>query len=102
MLLMIDAPIQQRYERVVSGRGRAREEELSFEGFVSQEELEMAGGPNQQQLGRVFRMANLKIDNDGTIEELEGKLDKVVLRLPLGLELGVERRSGSINKLIKR
>jgi len=76
ILLFVDAPIKQRYKRTTRGRGRAGEGDLSFADFIVQEKRELEGGFGEQQTKAVCDMADVKVDNSGTIEELGEKLDK--------------------------
>lgn len=77
-LVFVDALLNIRYQRTCGSRDRASESRLSLDEFITEEQREMAGGATGQQLQRVFAMADIKIDNDGTIEELEEKLDRLM------------------------
>jgi len=74
--LTVDAPIEIRYERI---KTRSRESDfVDFETFKRQEEMEMEGGENKQNLRPVMAMADHKIINDGTIEDLHNKINKIL------------------------
>jgi len=84
VLIFVDAPLATRYQRLVQGRHRAGEESLTLEQFVEQEEAEMQGGETEQQVAKVLELADVKIDNDGTIEELNAKLDQLIKEVVYG------------------
>lgn len=76
-LIGINADIKIRYERAKK-RGREGEKEISFEEFVAKEEKENSNSQTSQQLLKCFEMADIKIDNSGTIEELYNKIEKIL------------------------
>jgi len=73
ILIGIDAPIEERYNRAKS-RGRLENANSLYE-FKKIEETEKSSNPNAQQLDIVYKMADKFIFNDSTIEELEKRLD---------------------------
>ena len=76
-LLKVDAPVEVRYERVRQ-RGGPRTP-ASFEEFVELERQETeSGNPAHQQLRATHELADLTVLNDGTIDELHGRLQQVV------------------------
>jgi dephospho-CoA kinase len=76
ILIAVDAPIQLRYERA---KARSRTDDAkTLEEFIRDEQAELAGNENQQQLERVFRMSDLVIVNDGTLEELYAKVEELL------------------------
>ncbi len=80
LLISCDAPIEMRYERI-AGRNRVGDE-VSFEKFKSQEEFEKKNAdPNAQNIDGVMEMADFKIENIGTIEELNNKVENLVKEL---------------------
>lgn len=82
VLLAIGAPIEIRYQRVIQANKRAGkkigEEDISLDQFKSQEKREMRGNYFSQQLIKLITKADAKIENSGTIEELENKVDKLL------------------------
>jgi len=77
-LIAIDAPIHMRYARTVD-RGRTGEADWTLDDFRQHEEMvQMAAGEFGQQLKKMLEIADVKIINDGTIEELGEKVDKIV------------------------
>jgi len=88
ILIAVDAPIEVRYQRMISaGKGRSGykvgEENMSLEEFKNKEQIEMQGTGADQQLQILIDMADTKIENNGTIEELENKVDELLLSLNL-------------------
>ncbi len=73
-LLAIDAPAEIRFERV---KKRGREESASsLKEFLAKEAKEMGTEEKSQQLRTCMDMADKTIINDGTLEELEKKLEE--------------------------
>ena len=82
ILLAIDALIKVRYQRIVDADKRmgkkVGEGNISLDQFKSQESREMKGSHFSQQLEKLIVMADAKIENDGTIEELKNNIDKLL------------------------
>ena len=79
-LIAVDADAKLRYERLCS-RGRTGDTD-SWETFVKQErQEEINDDPNKQQLSKTIQMADFKIDNSGTLEELEMQVNKIISSL---------------------
>ena len=76
VMIAVDAPIELRYKRITS-RKEIRDH-VSFDKFKEQEEREMAGDKNMQQLDKVMKMADYKIINDGTLEQLQSRLEDLL------------------------
>jgi len=75
ILLAVDAPVEIRFERA---KKRGRDESAStLEEFIKQENREKGNGGNNQQLDRCLALADLMIINDGSLEELQQKLEKL-------------------------
>ncbi len=61
---------------------RAREEDpKTFREFVEKEKIEQSADPTKQQLHKVISQAKIVLHNEGTIEELQRKADKMLLDL---------------------
>jgi len=74
-LLAVDAPVEIRFERA---KKRGRDESAStLEEFIEQENREKGSGGNNQQLDRCLVLAEVTIINDGSLEELRQKLEKL-------------------------
>lgn len=70
ILLAVNADIALRYKRI-GGRGSALDN-VTFEEFIAQEQKEMLNeDPNKQNIAKVMELADYKIINNGTLEELE-------------------------------
>ena len=75
ILLAIDSDQKVRFERI-SGRGSALDD-VSFEDFMRQEENEMQNeDPSKQNIMKVMGLADFKISNAGSVEELENQVEK--------------------------
>lgn len=75
ILIAIDAPVEIRFERI-KRRGR-NESVVTLEEFRKKEELEKNTEENSQQLETCLKLADLTIINDGPLEELWAKLEKL-------------------------
>ena len=76
ILVAVDAPVKLRYERA---RARSRSDDAkSLEEFIRDEQAELTGSENEQQLERVFRMSDLVVVNDSTLEELYAKVEDIL------------------------
>lgn len=70
-LIGINAPLKLRYERMVK---RAREEDKpSYENF-----LDVSKNAAEQEIEGCVRMADFVIENEGSIEELNKKIDDII------------------------
>ena len=79
-LFAVDANQRIRYERIHL-RG-SETDHVSFETFQANEEREMtATDPNKQNLGECIKQADFVFMNDGSIEELHSKVEKVLQQL---------------------
>ncbi len=79
-IISINAPLQRRYE-LGKLRGRIGDT-VSFEDFKKIEEEERNNTDrNGQNVDRVMAMADVEIENDGTLEDLFKKCDQVVEKL---------------------
>lgn len=74
ILIAIDAPIEVRFARA---QARGRDESAgTLEAFRTKEEIEMAGSETGQQLAKCMTMADRRVVNDGTLEELWRKVEE--------------------------
>ena len=74
ILIAIDAPVELRYERV---KERGREESAStLEEFMAKEAEEMTNSDKGQQLKNCMALADCKVLNNGSLENLHQKLEK--------------------------
>lgn len=76
ILLAIDAPVEMRFERA---KKRGREESAStLQDFIAKESEEMTDRQTGQQLSNCIQLADFKIENNSTLENLYKKLEKFV------------------------
>lgn len=78
-LIFVDAPIELRYERS-RPRGRVGDGE-SLGDFRVKEALEMEGGEKGQRLIACSKLADFSIINDGDLEMLFEKTEKIILSI---------------------
>ncbi len=72
-LIAVDADPKVRYKRIVI-RG-SETDQISFNTFIANEEREFSGtDPNKQNLSDCIKQANLVLQNNGSIEDLEKQL----------------------------
>lgn len=76
VLLGVDAPIALRFERS-SRRGRMGDGS-TLEEFARKETLENTNNPAAQQLVETFKLADLVVENSGTLEELRDCIARVL------------------------
>jgi dephospho-CoA kinase len=80
MLVAVDADQKLRYERIVK-RGSVTDD-IDFVTFVMQEKKELqSDDAHGQNLLGVMAMADYRIENDGSMEELHAKVDEVLKAL---------------------
>lgn len=73
VLIAVDAPVEVRYVR--SKKRKRGGEQISFEQFKKQEEIERHGAPDSQQVDEVIALADFNIKNNTTKKDLLGKVD---------------------------
>ena len=75
-LIAVDAPIEERFKRLMSRqkRGIRNESAVTLEKFAELEKREMSENPSSQQLHKVMKLADSTIINDGSVAEIEKKL----------------------------
>ncbi len=80
-LFAVDAERKTRYSRIQK-RKNAQSDDVSFEKFVEQEEVEMkSDDPNKQNLSKCIGMADYFFDNNGTFEDLYKQVDEVIEKI---------------------
>ena len=76
-LFAVDADSKIRYERL-SKRGTATDN-VSFQEFLEEENKEMNNtDPTKQNLSKCIKMANFKLTNNGSINELNEQIEKIL------------------------
>ncbi|MFZ2521963.1 MAG: hypothetical protein WAX44_02185 [Minisyncoccia bacterium] len=77
-LITVNAPIEKRYAWSIA---RQRDgDQVTFEEFKRVEDLERNGSTGSQEVDRVIEMADIVIENDGTIEDLYKKVDDLLIQ----------------------
>jgi dephospho-CoA kinase len=75
-LLVVDADRRLRYERAVL-RGTSKDR-VTFEEFCEQEDKEMDKAASfEQDIRRVMQMADFRIENNGSVEDLGKRVDEI-------------------------
>ncbi len=76
-LLATDAPLEVRYER--SLKRNSVTDNISFEKFIEEENREMdCNDVNKQNLRKCINLADTVIENNGSIKDLEEKIDNLL------------------------
>ena len=76
-LLAVDADPKLRYERIISRSSST--DNISFEKFLADEEREMeSADPNKQNLKKCIEMADFVIENNGSLEDLNLKIEEIL------------------------
>lgn len=79
-LFAVDADPKVRYERIFARNSET--DEIDFETFLENEKREMdADDPNKQNLRRCIEMADFVFQNEGSIEVLNQKIEKVLEKI---------------------
>lgn len=81
-LFAIDANQRARYERIIARKSST--DNITLDKFVADEEREMdSEDPNKQNLRACIELADFKIINDGSLEDLHSQIDKVMESLKI-------------------
>jgi dephospho-CoA kinase len=76
-LLAVNADPKIRYERIT--KRLTSTDNISFEKFLADEEREMESmDPNKQNLKKCIEMADFVVENDGSIDELNSKVEEIL------------------------
>lgn len=79
VVIAVDADIRTRYERIVN-RGHDKDN-TTFEEFKAHEELEMSPtASSTNNLGESLKIADVLIENNGSVEELHAAVDALLKR----------------------
>jgi dephospho-CoA kinase len=81
VLIIIDADRKLRYERIYARR--SGKDLVDYDAFVEQEEREWYGtlGGHDMNIKTVMDMADHRIENNGTLEDLQREIDSVLARI---------------------
>ena len=79
-LLGVDADPELRYKRIVERQSET--DKISFQKFLEDEKREMEStDPTKQNLRRCIELADYKIMNNGTIEDLDKRVSEIVYEI---------------------
>lgn len=79
VIIAVDAPVTRRYNWA---KARQRiDDNITEEKFKDQELAEESDKPTDCQISVVMSMADFNISNDGSLEQLHGQIDDVLLRI---------------------
>ncbi len=78
IVIAIVAEQKTRYERISARKGE--KDDVSYEEFQKQEQKEL-NDPKGMQLSKCIAMADYKIKNNGTIQELNEQIEKIIQEL---------------------
>ncbi len=80
ILIAVDADMSKRYDRI-HGRGSVLDQ-VSFEKFKEQESREMYSiDSHKQSIGTVMQMADYTIENNGTLDEFQAEIERVLQKI---------------------
>ena len=108
VLLNVSADVKIRFERVTA---RARENDpKTFEDFARLENAEERNDVSNQQLSKTAALADLELENNGTIQELHEKIRETLVKISSRLTrpnwdeyfMGIARMVGMRSNCIKR
>lgn len=74
-LVYVTADLQTRYERIIRRGEKAGETEMTYERFLSQEQL-----PTEVSIKEVAIHAEATINNNGTLDQLYAQVDELMLK----------------------
>lgn len=108
VLLRVSADVRIRFDRVAA---RARENDpKTFEEFVRLENAEEKDSVNNQQLSKTAALADIELENNGTLQELHEKVREALVKISSRLTrptwdeyfMGIARMVGMRSNCIKR
>lgn len=80
-LIAVDADQRARYQRLIKRKGDEADS-LSFERFVFEEKRQMSStNPNEQNISRCIEMADFRIDNSGSFQDLHQQIDQILKKI---------------------
>ena len=83
-LFAIDADPEIRYRRI--SLRNSETDKVSFETFLENEQREMESpDPNAQNIGKCMELADFKLWNNGTMEQLNRQIEEVLMKIKKGL-----------------
>ena len=99
-MLSVDTDPQIRYRRILERRDET--DQLNFEKFINDEQREMENiDPAKPNLKKCIEMSNIKLRNDGSIEELKKKIENVLGDIQIAKAVEIENSKSHIKKHIR-
>lgn len=96
-MLAVDADPDLRYARMLE-RG-SETDNVSFEKFMADEKLEMENiDPAKQNIKKCIEMSEIKLKNNGTIEELKEKVENILENIRVAKAVEVEKSANIESK----
>jgi dephospho-CoA kinase len=84
VLLAVDASLETRFERI--RRRSSSTDKVSFERFVADEAREMGStDPCHQNIARCIELADFRLRNDGTVEDLAAAVEGILQEMKRGI-----------------
>ena len=81
-LISIDAPVKERYKRILSRKDQG--DDKTYQGFLKTDERDFGENiKSGQQVGKCMEMADFKIINDSSLDDLYKKLDDIYEQMDL-------------------
>jgi len=80
-LVLVDAPLQLRFERVMERAGESDTAVKTLDDFEEAERREMTNDSTRQQLHLVIKEADYRVCNDGDFEHLQKQLNGILERV---------------------
>ncbi|OGS25446.1 MAG: hypothetical protein A2297_06005 [Elusimicrobia bacterium RIFOXYB2_FULL_48_7] len=77
ILIGVDAPVKLRFKRALK-RNRIGDAK-TLKDFIAKEKRENTADPNSQQLFRCLKEADVLVINNGTVKQLQNKIEKILL-----------------------
>ena len=79
-LFAVDAQAELRYERIKNRQSET--DHISFETFLENEKREMeSSDPNEQNISKCIKLADFRITNNGTIEQLNHSIEECLRQI---------------------
>ena len=77
LLLAVDADARLRFDRIV--KRNSETDQIDFQTFLNNEKREMdSEDPNKQNLGQCIELADYRLSNDHSIQELENQVESIL------------------------
>jgi len=99
-MLAVDTDSKMRFQRMLA-RG-SETDNVSFEKFISDEQREMENiDPAKPNLRKCIEMSEIKLRNDGVIEELKEKVEKVLRDIQVAKAVEIENAESKVEEHVR-